>query len=53
MNEFLHTHWQDLLAWGVILLLFLFLRNRSSRIEGLDAVLGQGEPVVVEVFSNT
>ena len=53
MIEFLQANLGTLAVWGIILLLFLLLRNRATRIGGLDEVLGQGEPVVVEVYSNT
>ena len=54
MSEFLHANWTSLAALGVILLLFLLLRNRATRVSGgLDEILGNGQPVVVEVFSNT
>jgi hypothetical protein len=33
--------------------LFLLFRNRATRVGGLDEVLGQGDPVIVEIFSNT
>jgi len=53
MNEFLQTNWVSLAVLGGILALFLLLRNRATRIGGLDEILGQGQPVIVEVFSNT
>ena len=53
MSEFLEANWTSLAGLGVILLLFLLLRNRATRIGGLDEILGHGQPVVVEVFSNT
>ena len=53
MIEFLQANWGSLAVWAVILALFLLLRNRATRIGGLDEVLGHGEPVIVEVFSNT
>ncbi len=53
MSEFLQANWSSLAVWTVILVLFLLLRNRATRIGGLDEVLGHGEPVIIEVFSNT
>lgn len=53
MIEFLQANWVNLAAIGGIVALFLLLRNRATRISGLDAIVGQGEPVIVEVFSNT
>jgi hypothetical protein len=53
MNEFLQANWVSLAGLVGILALFLLLRNRATRIGGLDEVLGHGQPVVVEVFSNT
>jgi len=51
--EFLQANWASLAMWGGIAALFLLLRNRATRIGGLDEILGQGEPVIVKVFSNT
>jgi hypothetical protein len=53
MIEFLQANWSVLTVWAIILLLFFLLRNRATRVGGLDEVLGQGQPVIVEVFSNT
>ena len=53
MNEFLQANWVSLAGLASILALFLLLRNRATRIDGVDEVLGQGQPVVMEVFSNT
>ena len=53
MIEFLQANWSTLAVWAAILLFFLLLRNRATRIGGLDEVLGRGEPVIIEVFSNT
>ncbi|MEA3340499.1 MAG: hypothetical protein U9R15_11085 [Chloroflexota bacterium] len=51
--EFLQANWANLAMWAGIIALFLLLRNRATRIGGLDEVLGRGEPVIVELFSNT
>jgi len=53
MIEFLQANWANVIVLVGILALFLLLRNRATRISGLDRVLGQGQPVIVEVFSNT
>ena len=53
MSEFLQANWASLAGLGVILLLSFLLRNRATRISGLDEILGHGQPVIVEVFSNT
>ncbi|MDY7076231.1 MAG: hypothetical protein SXV54_04820 [Chloroflexota bacterium] len=53
MIEFLQASWGSIAILAVILALFLLLRNRTTRIGGLDDVVGGGQPVIVEVFSNT
>jgi hypothetical protein len=53
MIEFLQTNWVTLAMLAGVVALFLLLRNRATRIGGLDEILGHGEPVIVEVFSNT
>ena len=53
MIEFLQANWPSLVILASIVVFFLLLRNRATRISGLDEALGQGEPVIVEVFSNT
>lgn len=53
MIEFLQANWPSLAVLGGILALFLLLQNRTTPVNGLDEILGQGQPVVVEVFSNT
>ena len=39
MNEFLQANWGSVTVLAVILALFLLLRNRATRISGLDEVL--------------
>jgi hypothetical protein len=51
--EFLHANWPTIVIWAIFLAPFLLLRNRATRASGLDEILGHGQPVVVEVFSNT
>ena len=53
MIDFLQANWASLAVLGGIIVLFLLLRNRATRIGGLDEILGQGEPVILEVYSNT
>jgi len=51
--EFLQANWVNLAIWAGAIALFALLRNRATRISELDEVVGQGEPVIVEIFSNT
>jgi hypothetical protein len=51
--EFLQANWLTLVFFGGLLAFFILFRNRATKVAGVDAILGQGEPVVVEVFSNT
>ena len=53
MIDFLQANWASLAVLGSIIAMFLLLRNRATRISGLDEILGQGQPVIVEVFTNT
>ncbi|MDY6875713.1 MAG: hypothetical protein SWK90_05870 [Chloroflexota bacterium] len=53
MIEFLQANWGNLAILAGFLVFFLLLRNRATNVSGLDEVLRQGEPVIVEVFSNT
>ena len=53
MIEFLQANWTNLAIGIAIVVLFLLLRNRAMRISGLGEILGRGEPVIVELFSNT
>ncbi len=53
MIEFLQANWTNLAIGAAIVILFLLLRNRATRIGGLGEILGRGEPVIVELFSNT
>ena len=53
MTEFLQANWGSVAVLAGMLALFLLLRNRATRISGLDEIIGRGEPVIVEVFSNT
>jgi hypothetical protein len=51
--EFLQANWLTLVFMAGIAAFFILLRNRTTKVAGVDAILRQGEPVVVEVFSNT
>jgi hypothetical protein len=51
--EFLQANRGSVLVLAVALALSLLLRNRATRISELGGIIGQGEPVIVEVFSNT
>jgi hypothetical protein len=53
MMDYLQANWANLAMLTAILVLFLALRNRATRLTTLDEVMGQGAPVIVEVFSNT
>lgn len=53
MIGFLQANWASVVVLAAALALFLLLRNRATRISGLGGIIGQGEPVIVEVFSNT
>ena len=53
MIEFLQANWLMLAFVAGVAAFFILLRNRTTKVDGVDAILGQGEPVVVEVFSNT
>jgi hypothetical protein len=51
--EFLQANWFTLVFMAGVAAFFILLRNRTTKVDGVDAILGQGEPVIVEVFSNT
>jgi hypothetical protein len=53
MMDYLQANWASLALLAAILVLFLALRNRTTRLTTLNEVMGQGIPVIVEVFSNT
>jgi hypothetical protein len=53
VSEFLQANWAALVVLGGILAFYLLFRNRATSVGGVDEVLGKGEPVIVEVFSNT
>ncbi len=53
MIEFLEANWLTIAVIGGIAAFFLLLRNRPSRIGALDEVVGNGQPIIVEIFSNT
>jgi hypothetical protein len=51
--EFLQANWLTLVFVVGIAAFFILFRNRATKLDGADAILGQGEPVIVEVFTNT
>ena len=53
MIEILQHVWPTLALLAAGAAIFLLLRNRASPIGALDEIVGNGQPVVVEVFSNT
>ena len=53
MIEFLQANRLTLVFVVGAAAFFILFRNRTTKVDGVDAILGQGEPVVVEVFSNT
>lgn len=54
MIEFLQANWLTLAFFAGLAALFLLLRNRATDVEGgLDALIGGGQPLILEVYSNT
>ena len=53
MMEFLQTHGFSLAILLGLAVALLLLWNRTTRVSSLDEIIGRGEPVIVEVFSNT
>lgn len=53
MIEFLQANWLTLVFVAGMAAFFILFRSRATKVDGVDAILGQGEPVIVEVFSNT
>jgi hypothetical protein len=51
--ESLQANWLTVMFLGAIVAMFVLLRNRATRISALDEIVGNGQPVIVEVFSNT
>jgi hypothetical protein len=51
--EFLQANWPTILLLAAIGVMFVLLRNRATHISGLGEIVGQGQPIIVEVFSNT
>jgi hypothetical protein len=50
--EFLQMNWLTLVFVAGAALFYILLRNRTTKVDGVDAILGQGQPVIIEVFSN-
>ena len=53
MIEMLQANWLTLAVLIGIVAVFVLLRNRGTKVDSADAILGRGEPVVVEVYSNS
>jgi hypothetical protein len=53
MMDILQHIWPTLALLAGAAAIFLLLRNRATPIGALDEIIGNGQPVVVEVFSNT
>ena len=53
MIEFLQANWPTLVFLVGVAAFFILFRNRATKVDGVDALLGKGQPVIVEVFSNT
>jgi hypothetical protein len=51
--EFLQANWLTLVVVGGFAAAFALLRNRPTRIGSVGQIVGNGQPVVVEIFSNT
>jgi hypothetical protein len=51
--ELIQANWLTVLFLAGIAAMFVLLRNRATRIGALDEIVGKGQPVIVEVFSNT
>jgi hypothetical protein len=53
VTELIQANWLNLLFLAAVFAMFLLLRNRATHIGALEEILGKGQPVIVEVFSNT
>lgn len=53
MIEFLQANWLTLVFIAGMAAFYIFFRNRATKVDGIDALVGKGQPVIVEVFSNT
>ena len=53
MIDFLQANWLTLVFLAGVAAFFVLLRNRATKVGGVDELWGRGEPVIVEVFSNT
>jgi hypothetical protein len=50
--EFLQANWLTLALLTAAVGMFILLRNRPTHISALGEIVGNGQPVIVEVFSN-
>ena len=53
MIEFLQANWLTLVFLVGMAAFFILFRNRATKVDGVDALWSKGQPVIVEVFSNT
>ena len=53
MIDFLQANWLTLAFLVGIVAFFVLFRNRATKVDAVDELWAQGEPVIVEVFSNT
>ena len=56
LARFVRTNWLILLVLGSLVAAFLALRTRPSDVASIfeaDVILGNGQPTVVEFYSNT
>jgi hypothetical protein len=51
--EFLQANWLTVLLLAAISAMFVLLRNRATQVGALNEIVGNGQPVIVEIFSNT
>lgn len=53
MIEFLQANLGSIILALGAAAFFLLFRNRPSKVSEIKEVLGKGQPVIVELFSNT
>jgi hypothetical protein len=51
--EFLEANWLTIVSLAALAAIFLLLRNRTTRVSSAEEVWKQGEPIVIEILSNT
>jgi hypothetical protein len=50
--DFLQANWLTVLFLAAIAAMFVLLRNRATPVRALGEIVGNGQPVILEVFSN-